>query len=226
MRQRGGGLQNLRAKFETGVDQSDEALRTLVKEHFAPGFANLDAVSAPPLSWEEARKLLRPQLMPAECLERLPLAHKAFGEGLVQGFVVDRPDSYAWVLAEDVKRCGLTLAERDRVALENLEVVSKDIPLMESGGADPFLSVGGQDGYDAARLLSPRFRERAAAKLGSPLFAAIPNRGFLFLWPAKASPDLRARARSRATPDMRGQPYPLTATVFEVTPASIRPVRD
>lgn len=216
------GLQNLRAKFTGDDDPSDETLRLLVKEHFAAGFAAVDAAEAPPPTWEAAQRLLRPQLMPAEYLDRMPLAHMPFGEGLVLGFVLDRPDTYAYVLAKDIERWGVTLDQANAVAFDNLDAISKEVSLQASTGADPFVAVGVNDGYDAVRLLSPQFRASVAKRLGSPFYAAIPNRDFLIMWSSSASPSFVAHAREQAIRDSRDQPYPLTPAIFEATPARVK----
>ncbi len=216
------GLQNLRAKFTSDENPTNETLRLLVKEHFAAGFAAVDAAEVPPPTWEAAQRLLRPQLMPAEYLDRMPLAHTPFGEGLVLGFVLDRPDTYAYVLAEDIERWGVTLDQVNTVAFENLDAISKGVSLQASTGAEPFLAIGVNDGYDAVRLLSPQFRASVAKRLGSPFFAAIPNRDFLIMWSTKSSPSFTAHAREQAVRDSRDQPYPLTPTIFEATPARVK----
>lgn len=218
------GLQNLRAKFTSDENPTDETLRLLVKEHFATGFSAVDAADAPPPTWEAAQRLLRPQLMPAEYLDLMPVAHTPFGEGLVLGFVLDRPDTYAYVLTKDVELWGVTLDQVHTVAFDNLDAISKKVSLQASTGADPFLAVGGNDGYDAVRLLSPQFRASVAKRLGSPFYAAIPNRDFLIMWSAKATPSFMAHAREQAVRDSRDQPYPLTPTIFEATPARIKPL--
>ena len=216
------GLQNLRAKFTSDENPTDATLHLLVKEHFAAGFAAADAAEAPPPTWEAAQRLLRPQLMPAEYLDRMPLAHLPFGEGLVLGFVLDRPDTYAYVLVKDIERWGVALDQVNAVAFDNLDGISQGVPLQPSTGPDPFVAVGVNDGYDAVRLLSPQFRASVAKQLGSPFYAAIPNRDFLIMWSAKASPSFLAHAREQAVRDSRDQPYPLTPSIFEATPARVK----
>ena len=216
------GLQNLRAKFTSDDNPTDETLSLLVKEHFAAGFAAADAAEAPPPTWEAAQRLLRPQLMPVEYMDRMPLAHMPFGEGLVLGFVLDRPDTYAYVLAKDIERWRVTLDQVNAVAFDNLDAISKGVSLQASTGADPFVAIGVNDGYDAVRLLSPQFRASVAKQLGSPFYAAIPNRDFLIMWSTKASPSFLAHAREQAVRESRDQPYPLTPTIFEATPARVK----
>lgn len=215
------GLQNLRAKFTSDEHPTDDTLRRLVKEHFAAAFPAIDAAEAPPPTWEAAQRLLRPQLVPADYLGRMPLAHVPFGEGLVLGFVLDRPEAYAYVLAKDVEGWGVTLDQVNAVALGNLDGISTEVPIEVSSGADPFVAVAVNDGYDAVRLLSPTFRASVAKQLGSPFHAAIPNRDFLIMWSSHASSSFVAHAREQVIRDSRDQPYPLTPTIFEATPTRV-----
>jgi uncharacterized protein YtpQ (UPF0354 family) len=96
----------------------------------------------------------------------------------------------------------------NKVAFENLAAISKDIPFNASTGSNLFLTVGSDDSYDAVRLLSPQFRERAAERLGSPFYAAIPNRDFLIMWSTNASPAFMNKLREQVLQDSRDKPYP------------------
>lgn len=219
------GLQNLRAKYLDGDDRSRDTLRSLVRDHFRPGLAALDGRSAATGGWADVRPLLRPQLAPREYLDRLPLAHEAFNADLVKAYVLDQPESYQFVLREDLTRWGIRLEELRGAALANLDALRGDVPLEKvSLGPDAFVILSTHDGYDAVRLLSPRTRAEAAKVLGSPFLAAIPNRDLLVMWAVSASPAFQKHARAQAAEDFRSRPYPFTRSVFEVTAEAIREV--
>jgi len=215
------GLDNLYTKYELAGGGS-AALRDVVREHFETTLASLDAALAKPLAWEEAKPRLRPQLMPIEYLNRLSLAHRPFARAVAEGFVIDRDKSYQYVRLDDLARWHVTLDALNEIALANLDLASKGLQVEDGGkGRDRFLVVETGDGYDAARILSPSFRESAARSLGTPFFAALPNRDHLFLWSSRSSPDFQAHTRNVVRQDFTERPYPLSASVFSATASAV-----
>jgi hypothetical protein len=78
-----------------------------------------------------------------------------------------------------------------------------------------------RDGYAAVRIVLPSLRRRIAAKLGSPFYMGVPNRGFLVCWSrdfGKAD-DFREQVAN----DFEGRPHPLSPVVFLVDEHGIRP---
>ncbi|HEY6324448.1 MAG TPA: hypothetical protein VJA16_23125 [Thermoanaerobaculia bacterium] len=65
-------------------------------------------------------------------------------------------------------------------------------------------------------MLLPSLREAAAKTLGTPFFAAVPNRDRLFLWSASSSPRFQEHARKIVRQDFIDDPYPLSASAFSV----------
>jgi uncharacterized protein YtpQ (UPF0354 family) len=216
-------LRNLFAKCEAagGID----ACRADVRQHFASILARLaEEPERAPLSWNEARPRIRPQISPEEYRSEIDLPHEPFGAGLIVAYVVDETDSYRFVGADDFGRWGVTLTELARVALENLESASRDLPVQSTEGSDRLLAIELGDGYDATRLLLPGIRRLAEERLGEQYFAAIPSRDTLILWSRAVSPAFEERVRRQIAETFRGSPYPLTERRFVVGPDGVVPV--
>jgi hypothetical protein len=226
------GLQNLRAKCRSlaapetagaaaaAIDV--EICRGVIRQHFAALRERLEKPApAKPLELAEASPRLRPQLAPAEYLEKNQLAHRTFGDGLVVAFVLDSASNYSYVTEDDLARWKVDVAEVERRALANLAAASRDIPVQATEPPDLMLAVEVGDGYDATRLLLPDFRRFAAAKLGESFYAAIPNRDVLVMWSKASSPEFQARLRAHIGSQFRGEPYALTDRIFEVGPGGL-----
>jgi len=221
------GLQNLYAIYAQS-DGSDAELRRLVRKHFDSVLQQVDAaVARQQLPWEAARPLLRPQIVPIEYTTRMPtMVHLPFARAAAAAVVVDQPTSYQYVTAEDLARWHVGADDVRAAAAANLERMLKDADLESNAGPDRFLVVETHDGYDAARLLLPSFRDAIAKRLGSPFHAAVPNRDRLFLWPADASASFQQHTRGVVREDFHTDPYPLSQSVFEVGPNGVRELPD
>jgi hypothetical protein len=211
------GLDNLYKKYRL-TDGSDVALRDLVREHFSTGLAFLDAAKAmAAVDWPSARPRLRPQLYPIEWVHRLSLVHRPFARAAVLGLAIDFPKSIQYVRVDDLARWHVTLDEASATAFANLELASKGVrPESDEHDGERFLVVGTGDSYDAVRVLLPSFREAVAKTLGTPFFAAVPNRGRLLLWSASSSPRLQEHLRNVVRQDFMNDPYPLSPSTFSV----------
>jgi hypothetical protein len=214
------GLQNLRRRWAES-DRSRERLVALVREIFdghlaAAGSGLLDA------DWPAVRERIWPQLLPEEYTARAPIAHRPFGHGLILGFVIDLPTSYASVDPAKLATWGVTLDQLEAAALAHLDAVVVETEPVEA--VDGVLTVSNRDSYRAVRLLSPAFRTQMAKRLGSPFRAAIPNRDRLLVWPASLAPEAQKRIQEGLRRDLAAQPYPLTETIFEVTADEVKAV--
>lgn len=211
------GLDNLYKKYRL-TDGSEAALRDVVREHFSTGLAFLDAANATAaMDWPRARPRLRPQLFPIEWVRRLSLAHRPFARAAVLGLAIDFEKSIQYVRVDDMARWHVTLDEASMTAFANLELASKGVhPESDEHDGERFLVVATGDGYDAVRVLLPSLRDAAAKTLGTPFFAAAPNRGRLYLWPASSSLRLQEHMRKVVREDFMNDPYPLSPSTFSV----------
>ena len=206
------GLQNLKAKYDQS-DRSEDSLRTLVKDHFS--FALRSDHS--PVTFEEAQKQLRPQIMPPEYAEKISIVSFPFGKTLAIGLVLNQETAYAYLKTEDAVRWGKSSRELLDLALANLDEASRRMPMQATDNAEvKFVGIETKDGFDAARILIPKFQGFMAGRLGSPFHFGIPNRDFLICWNTEASAKFVQFTRAKLLKDFETQPYPLSPNVFSL----------
>jgi len=138
----------------------------------------------------EAR--LRPVLVPSAYAEEYGLATRNFVSKVQEALVVDSPEAIRYVLPKDLSRWQVAFDAAAATARSNLWKASSQVEISAQAGSDPSvkgklvtLTVG--DGYDAARLTLPEWREALAARLGYPFYVAIPQRDFMIAWSHDAS---------------------------------------
>lgn len=102
-----------------------------------------------------------------------------------------------------------------------MSVASRNTPMQGNLDEVKFLMIQSNDGYDAARLLAPKFREFLASKLGYPFHAGIPNRDFLIVWSIENPEKMKSGFAESIAEDFREKPYPLTPNVLVVTKEKI-----
>jgi uncharacterized protein YtpQ (UPF0354 family) len=206
------GLQNVKAKFELS-DRSEGALKQILAEHLV---VVLSAESPMP-GFETARQRLRPQLMPPEYAEKMPVIAFPFGETLAVGIVLDTKRSYAYLRHEDAVRWGKSHDDLLEISIGNLDAASRNIQMeFMSDQGTKWVGIETKDGFDAARILIPKFRKFLIAQLGEPFRVGVPNRDFLICWNRAASAEFANSVSSQIREDFRRQPYPLSPQVFEV----------
>lgn len=217
------GLQSLYSAYmRDGLSNRDRDAS--IREHFTRLVRSL-AIDRElrEMHWAEIQPLLRPQFMPPEYADRIPVLTFPFTDDVAIALVTDYSETYSYVRVEDGERWSQTPAALYDVAIANLNSASAEIEMHICDGPDRWLGIEVKDGYDAARLLLPGIRTYATERLGTPCFAVIPNRDFLFFWAATNSPRFQAFAREKARLDHRVQPYPLTDTVFTITAHEVAP---
>lgn len=170
------------------------------------------------------RTQLRPQIVPADYLKTAhDLIHRPFLADLIVVYAIDDEHTYQLLQQLHSDKWHVGREEIELVASENLEAISREIPLkpLLNKKSEAFLAVKTNDGYDAVRLLMPEFMKRARATLGSPLvFAGIPNRDFLVVW----TPDFSARDSfaAKIAEYAREQEHALTDALFVSSESGVR----
>lgn len=219
------GLHSLHADaVRLGV--TDEQLREAVVTHFDKviKMAELGKLVVPS-DWEVARERVRLQLMPANLIrEGISIAYPLLDE-VVVSVVIDSPHGYAYVRHEDLAKWNMSHFDLYEIACENLKQASEGIEISFIDGPPSMIVLQTQDGYDAARVLLPEFRQFAAVRLGTPFFAAIPNRDFLILWSQSEDSSFHEQIKNQVRVDTASQSHPLTSTILVVTEEKIRIAR-
>lgn len=216
------GLENLAARFRLAGGGADQ-LEAMVRDHFE--LLTLDAGELTgELTWGEAKPLLFPQIMPESFLNHVALAHRPFAPGLRTGLVIDAPKGYRYTRTDELTTWRVNLAQAQATALANLDARSQNLPIHAVLDQDRFLAVQSGDGYDAARVLLPRWVEFAGSHLGLPFRFGIPNRDFLICWSMDTRASTQASFQNRLADDFSRQPYPLSPRVFEMnSEGNVRP---
>ncbi len=215
------GLRNLHTDI-TFAGANDEQLRDRILTHFARVINAADfGKQMLPQDWSTAQPRLRLQLMPAEFSRNALSVSYPFLDSVLVSVVIDSDSGYAYVRQEDLKNWQISPIDLYEVACENLKAASRGMEIAFYEGPPPFIALQTQDGYDAARILLPELRQFAIEKLGTPFFAAIPNRDFLILWSHDCDAEFQARMQAQVSADFASRSHPLTAAILSVAEESI-----
>ena len=205
---------------------TDEQLREAVVAHFDKVIKMTELGKlVVPSDWEVAKERVRLQLMPAELIrEGISVTYPLLDQ-VVVSVVIDSPHGYAYVRHEDLAKWDMSLFDLYEVACENLKQASEGVEISFIDGPPAMIVLQTQDGYDAARVLLPEFRQFAAERLGSPFYAAIPNRDFLIMWAQTEDTSFHEHIKNQVRVDANSQSHPLTSTILVVTEEKIRIAR-
>jgi Protein of unknown function (DUF1444) len=217
------GLHTLHADANR-LKVDDEQLRLAVIAHFSRLIKMTElSKGLVPTNWNSASGRVRLQLMPAEFCRTGVSVTYPFLDEVVISVVIDSEYGYAYVRHEDLERWQISPFDLYEIARENLKLASEGVEVSFIDGPSPIIAIQSQDGYDAVRVLLPEMRQFAEEKLGTPFYAAIPNRDFLIMWTAGADEDFHLRIKSQILRDHVAQSHPLTSTILKVTEESIVP---
>ncbi len=208
------GLQTIYAEHRRrGLRGAD--LEDLVAGHFTRVLENARTKPLAP-EWPASKPDLRPQLVPAEYGEQVPILAFPFNADVVATVVIDLPHGYSLVRPEDADRWGVTPGELFAAATENLNTASANVRAQAIQGPNRCIGIQEMDGYDAARILVPGFRHFLGTHLSFPFFAAVPNRDFLIAWADDCEPGFHEFAKQKVVKDFGERPYPLSAGIVRV----------
>jgi hypothetical protein len=222
------GLDNLRSRCEAG-GATREACTPLVVEHFQSVAASLkQALDQPPQTWAGAEPRLRLQLVTEDYARTAPsgMAWRPWIPGVLRAIAVDGDKGFALISQQTTALWQVPDATIDAAAEAGLQQASADVGWAVSGIPPTMIYLSQSDGYDAARLLLPSTRAKAADILGEPFFAAIPHRDFLVMWSTSADAEFQRKIRFNIRNDFEKRPYPLSPTVLRVTRETIEPVEE
>ncbi len=214
-------LERLRHQLGTAL-LTDEELTSLLRRHFHQVFHPERTRELP--DWDKARPLLRPQLVLAQFATTRPLLAMPLDDQLHVGVVLDEPEAFRYVPRAQLEHWGVSWEQVYAIALENLETAASEGLTVEcSPPPDRLVVVQSGDGYDAVRILMPRFRAFVSEQVGSPFRFSVPNRDQLICWAEDNSPSFELFLKERLQQDQRDQPFPLTPTVYRASAAAIVP---
>jgi len=221
------GLANVMAElYHTDLD--DEEFERRIATHFEQAFAMVqdDALVAP--DWERARPRLRLQLANLQIPEFAMTITFPFSHEVCSAVVIDAPHGYAYVNKQNAEAWGQTTVDLIEIARENLCAAVKETNMMQipAPGGDHLIVVQETDGYAAARVLLPQFREFLIQNLAPRagfVWVGVPNRDFLIAWPDSVAQETQRSIREQLKVDARQQHHPLCSVPLRVTKETIEP---
>lgn len=222
------GLANFMAEIQ-GAALSDEQFEDRITQHFRHAFAmaQYDVLVTP--DWERAKPRLRLQLANLQIPEFNQTITFPFSNEVCSAVVIDAPHGYAYVHKQYAESWGQTTVDLIEIARENLGEAVKNTNLMQvpAPGGSGLIIVQETDGYAAARILLPEFREFLIEKLAPRagfVWVGVPNRDFLIAWPDSVAPEIQASIRQQLAVDSKQQHHPLCSVPLRVTSETISPV--
>ncbi|MBX3436962.1 MAG: DUF1444 family protein [Planctomycetaceae bacterium] len=180
--------------------------------------------SDPPL--ERVRERIMPMLYPVHVWqERFPnFVGQPWIGGLAVLYVVDESHAYWYVREQLLEQWGVDLEELHTIALANLDAYFEDKPMemAVAGGEDePTMVMPTQpDSYNAARLLSERFRGKMREVMGQTFAMGIPSRDF-FVAVNLNSAEMLAHVRLRVKSDHHEMDHPLSDELLLISPDGV-----
>jgi uncharacterized protein YtpQ (UPF0354 family) len=146
-------------------------------------------------TFETVRTRLRARIVSAEAVansadEKLILLTRPFSEKARIAYVIDSPQSMAFVSKGMLDKWAVAPDAVHATAVANLDDISRNVsiePLAPHPGSGLYVAIQGPDGYVAARLLAPKFMERMGDELGPEHFVSAPHRDLLMAWSVDCS---------------------------------------
>ncbi len=177
--------------------------------------------------WEEVRGHILPVLKPRDYVDPGgPTAHLLTSEWLVDVvicYVIKSKKFFRFVTGWDVDRWGTDAQALHQLAVENLSRLPWPNRLegarQRDGGR--VIVVDTSDSLASSRLLHPDLHRLFSGPLGSPFWAAIPDRDTLVVFSDRRG--LKQRMQRRVRKDFQTSPYPISPRPFLVTPDGIAP---
>lgn len=221
------GLANVMAELHH-ESLTKEQFEQRIVQHFGQAFAMAqdDVLVAP--DWERAKPRLRLQLANLLIPEFSQTITFPFSHEVCSAVVIDAPHGYAYVNKQYAESWNQSTVDLIEIARENLGAAVKDTNVMQipAPGGLSLLVVQEADGYAAARVLLPEFREfliNNLAPFDDFVWVGVPNRDFLIAWPDRVAQETQKSIRQQLTVDAQNQHHPLCSVPLRVTRETIQP---
>lgn len=223
------GLQNLHSEWRMAfTEMTDAEFNRRVLNHFEQAFAMVGDPSLLSPQWESVRPRLRLQLANLQIPQFAAMVTFPFSRQVCSAIVIDSPQGYAYVSKVNLAEWGQTSVDLLEIAQSNLREAVQDTKLMqvpapEGGG---LLFVQESDGYAAARVLLPSFREFLIESLAPQdgfVWVGVPNRDFLLAWSDQVSPTTKQTLAQQIAVDAQQQHHPLCGVPLRVSRETIEP---
>lgn len=183
-----------------------------------------------PQLWDELEDRIYPMIKPVEMLaevaeRNLPqLVYRPFMADLIICYVIDEPESVAFVNEEHLKTWGVLESTLYTRAVDNLRVktLRPGTAQVYGEGAEMLFIYAAMDGYDAARILLTEIMAEWDAIVPGRLVIGIPNRDFLVGF-SDANPAILQRMALQIAQDATQRDYGLTDQLWTVVDGRLVP---
>jgi uncharacterized protein YtpQ (UPF0354 family) len=183
-----------------------------------------------PQLWDELEDRIYPMIKPlamlAEVAERkLPqLVYRPFMADLIICYVIDEPESVAFVNEEHMKTWGVLETTLYTRAVDNLRIktLKPGTAQVYGEGAEMLFIYAALDGYDAARILLSEIMTEWDAIVPGRLVIGIPNRDFLVGF-SDANPAVLQRMALQIAQDATQRDYGLTDQLWTIVEGRLVP---
>jgi len=129
-----------------------------------------------------------------------------------------------WLSPADLATWGVDLPEAHRVAAAGMAALLDEATLEVTPAEGHLLGYLETDSpLKASLIFSPNLKARVSTHLGWPIYAVIPARDFMYLFP-KRDQALIPRIGGVVVNEFRGSGYPITTEVLEISDAGIQAI--
>lgn len=208
-------LDNIKKEIErrklsgnAAVDFAVDSIKTILKE-----INDSDG----PKTWLDVKERIFPALAPREYADA---AHcSPFSAIVSKCYVIDSPNSRAYVMKDDIARWNVSDAEMQKAAYANLQQITPldKLDLIKGG---LYVASNRRDSYDASRILLPEVQAKIRSIIKGSAFVAIPNREFFIAW-GENRPE-QDNLVKKIYSDFQKQPHPLTYEIFALDMHGLR----
>jgi uncharacterized protein YtpQ (UPF0354 family) len=220
-------LGNMLAEYRAaGLEQTEFSRRIVL--HFTQAFALVKDQALVFPSWEVAKPRLRLQLANLEIPDFVHAITFPFSKTVGSAVVIDAPNGYAYVQKRNAEMWEQTAVDLIEIARENLQAASNRTQMLqvptEDGAA--LMVTHESDGYAAARVLLPSFRQMLIQSLAPDsdfVWVGVPNRDFLIAWPDHLDGTTKSAIQQQIALDAKNQHHPLCPVPLRVTAETIVP---
>jgi Protein of unknown function (DUF1444) len=207
---------NLIRRVRLAPDRQAEVIEAFIDGLQATGD---DAPAAEELP--AVRDLILPLLKPASYVApdgpAAEAVHHPWLADLIICYAIRGARTLRLILERDLARWGLDGDALRELALANLQGLAMPERLRAAGASsERVVALSAQDHFEAARLLDPRLHDRLAPAVGSPFWAAVPDRDSLLVFPSGNGKWL-ARMGGTVRVQYERAAYPVSPAVFLVS---------
>ena len=151
------------------------------------------------------------------------ITSRSFVSGTVLLYVLDTPEAFRFVKAEDLDVASLSLERLHSLAVGNVARLER-LKVEPLRGAPGIIVATARDGLGTSRVLEPGFWQQLERVAGGPVAVATPTRDW-FLAARLDDPSALSTLRILAGRVFRGEPYSVSPTLFRRDGAAWREVR-